>query len=159
MQGQTTHFLRYLTVSEERNKKVRIPISLEAVVVIETSNNPVQSRGKNSSKTEAYTFTLITPAIWLVKWKTFSFLCIKISKPVSTPALSVLKVRFSLGDQLKLLPQIRSLVKFWVKSSIINTNSNFTENVVLKIINSSQKNIRNKFVNVRPTTCPEVPKL
>ena len=38
-------FLENLTVSEERNKKVRIPISLEAVVVIETSN-PVQSRGK-----------------------------------------------------------------------------------------------------------------
>lgn len=159
MQGQTTHFLRYLTASEEWKKKVRIPISLEAVVVIETSNNPVQSRRKNSSKTEASTFTLITPAIWLVKWKTFSFLCIKISKPVSTPAHSVLKVRFSLGDQLKLLPQIGSSVKFWVESSIINTNSNITENVVLKIINSSQKNIRNKFVNVRPTTCPEVPKL
>ena len=65
-------------------------------------------------------------------------------KPHLAPVQSVLQIRFRFRSHFQLLPQIRCLIAFRVQSSMISTNSNISDNIIMKVINLLQEKCRTK---------------
>ena len=123
----------FLGVSFSNRDNARTPIRFR-----KKKDNPRILKNDFSSKADPSISTSTGPM--LLDWSnktSWVFPTILINKPLPAPVHRVSQVRFKISGQLYLLPQIRCLITLWEKSSMINIDSNITDNIIRKVINVS----------------------